>query len=116
MKNILITGGTGFLGKNLIKRLGNNHIRVLARNEGNLISLKEQYPNIEIITGDISNKFICKKAIDGIDEIYHLSAFKHVGLAEEQSYQCIQSNIIGTMNLLRYFKKGLPCHSHHLLY
>jgi len=98
---ILITGASGFLGKELIKRLYNkNKIVALARNEGELIKLQLEYPNIEIITGDVSDKFICEKACKDVKEIYHLAAFKHVGLAEEQTRECVKSNIIGTINLL----------------
>jgi len=102
LKNkITITGGSGFLGQELIKRLyPDNEITVVARNEGNLIKLKEQFPKIKIITGDISDEFIANKAVKGQDGIYHLAAFKHIGLAEEQPRQCILSNVRGTMNIL----------------
>lgn len=106
MKRILITGGTGFLGHALIKRLYNSqdHIRVIARNEGKLIQLKQQYPEIEIITGDVADECTVRKALDQVATVYHLAAFKHVGLAETQPYQCAQSNITGTINLLKHFK------------
>ena len=111
MKNILITGGTGFLGRELIKRIYAKEtipkITVLARNEGKLIYLKLQYPNIKIITGAVEDKCIAEKACKGIDTIYHLAAFKHVGLAETQTYQCWMSNVLGTHNLLKYFKGSL---------
>ena len=100
---ILVTGATGFLGRELLKNLKGN-IRVLSRNEGKLIELKTEYPNIEIITGCISDSEICKRALKGVDKIYHLAAFKHVGQAEKQPYQCVNTNLIGTMNLLKYFR------------
>jgi UDP-N-acetylglucosamine 4,6-dehydratase/UDP-glucose 4-epimerase len=99
---ILLTGGSGFLGEKLLSRLEGD-IRIVARNEGNLIKMKELYPNIEIITGDISDEFIARKALKDIDMVYHLAAFKHVGLAEDQPLQCINSNLIGTLNLLKHF-------------
>lgn len=99
---ILVTGATGFLGKELLKNL-KGKIRVLSRNEGKLIELKNEYPNIEIITGCISDSMICKRALKGVDKVYHLAAFKHVGQAEKQPYQCVNTNLIGTMNLLKYF-------------
>jgi UDP-N-acetylglucosamine 4,6-dehydratase/UDP-glucose 4-epimerase len=105
---ILITGATGFLGqellKNIYKDFGEVNIRVLSRNEGKLIELKQQYPNIEIMTGCISDEMICKRALQGIDKVYHLAAFKHVGQAEKQPYQCVNANLIGTINLLKHFK------------
>lgn len=104
--NILITGGTGFLGKALIDNLSKcprANIRVVARNEGKLIELKQEFPDIEILTGCISDEFICQRAVQGIDKVYHLAAFKHVGQAEEQPYQCTVSNVIGSMHLMKWF-------------
>lgn len=97
---ILITGGSGFLGEALIKKLYPNDIRVVARNEGKLVQMKEKYPDIEIITGDVADPWIAKKAMKGVDAVYHLAAFKHVGMAENNSFECINSNVIGTLNLL----------------
>jgi len=103
-KKYLITGGSGFLGAALIRRLwddGCRKLRVVARNEGQLVKLKEKYPEIEIITGDISDPFTCEKACHGVDAVFHLAAFKHVGLAEENVRTCIDSNLIGSLNLLK---------------
>lgn len=102
---ILITGGTGFLGEELISRL-DGEIRVVARNEGKLIELKQKFPNIEIYPGDIANPFVVKQACEGVDEVYHLAAFKHVGLAEEFTTECIHSNVLGSINLLDETLKG----------
>lgn len=99
----LVTGGSGFLGIKLIERLvGQGHeVITVARNEGKLIELQQKFP-VQIITGDISDPFICRQALlaDNIEGIYHLAAFKHVNLAENQARECIKSNIIGTLNLL----------------
>jgi len=97
----LITGGSGFFGEHLIKRLyGTCDIRVMSRNEGNLVKLKQKFPDIEILTGDIADRFSCHQACFGVDGIFHLAAFKHVGMAETQSVECIRSNTIGSLNLL----------------
>lgn len=97
--NNLVVGGTGFLAEALIPRLKGN-IRVLARNEGKLVSLREKYPNIEIMTGDIADEWTVKKAMKGMDRIYHLAAMKSVDIAEQQVFSCINTNLIGTLNLL----------------
>ena len=54
-KKYLVTGGSGFLGFELINRLLNLGVEVVsvARNEGNLIKLKQKFPSLEIYTGDI---------------------------------------------------------------
>ena len=100
-KTYLVTGGPGFLGEALIKRLPSDiKIRVLSRNEGKLILLKEKYPEIEILTGDVSDYSVCRLAMRGVTGVFHLSAFKHIGLAEKQSKECVKSNVIGSLNIL----------------
>lgn len=98
---ILITGGSGFLGEALIKRLYPNKIRIVGRNEGLLGKMKDKFPDIEVVTGDISDECVARKSMDGVKEVYHLAAYKHVGMAEENPMQCVKSNIIGSMNILK---------------
>jgi UDP-N-acetylglucosamine 4,6-dehydratase/UDP-glucose 4-epimerase len=104
-KKLLITGGAGYLGSALIKRLtegGYADLRVVARNEGQLVKIKEKYPHIEVVTGDISDEFIAEKACQDVDGIFHLAAFKHIGLAEENVRTCVDSNVVGTINILKH--------------
>lgn len=98
---ILITGGSGFLGEALISRLYPEPIRVVSRNEGKLVELKEKFPEIEILTGNIADDWVAKKAMNGARAVYHLAAYKHVALAEENILECINSNIVGSINLLK---------------
>ena len=101
-KRILITGGSGFLGKPLVEKLlsDGNFIRVLSRDEGQLISLKEVYPEVEIYTGDIADPFTVNQACHSMDGVFHLAAFKHVGLAEKFATECTNSNVVGSLNIL----------------
>lgn len=103
MTNIIIFGGSGFLGNALIERLsanGHKNITVVARNEGELVALKERFPIVRIMVGDISDQWIVKKAMYGADEVYLLSAMKHVGLAEVNTRSCVSTNIIGCLNVI----------------
>ena len=102
-KNVLIFGGTGFLGRKLVERLvsfGFEEITVFSRDEGKLIELSQEFKNVKILTGDISDKFEVYQAMKNMDYIFHLAAFKHVGLAETQSRECIKTNLIGSLNIL----------------
>lgn len=108
---LLVTGGAGYLGKELIKRLiskGYTNISVISRNEGELIKLKEEFPIVEIIPGDISNATACEMAMKGARGVFHLAAFKHVGLAEDHVSRCVLSNVGGTMNLLESTLRTKP--------
>ena len=101
-KTYLVTGGSGFLGQCLINRIlkvGGN-VKTIARDEGKLIELKQKHPQVEIITGDVGDPFDLNQSLKNIDAIFHLAAFKHVGIAEDQPRECIKSNLIGSLNLL----------------
>ena len=104
----LITGGGGFLGQELIARLQKencHNIVTISRNEGKLVSLKEKFPFIDIIPGDISDPYCAEKAIQGVDAIFHLAAFKYVGLAEHNVRECVLGNVTGTLNYLELTRK-----------
>lgn len=102
-KLYLITGGSGFLGTPLIRRLlaKNARVRVLSRNEGKLIELQQKFPTIDIYPGDVSTSFDVHQACENVSGIFHLAAFKHVGLAEKFALECVRSNTIGSMNVLQ---------------
>jgi len=107
-KTYLVTGGAGFLGQELIARLeavGCTNVVTISRNEGKLIALKEKFPFVKIIPGDISDPYCAERAVQGVDAIFHLAAFKHVGLAEQNVRECVLGNVNGTLNLLELTRK-----------
>ena len=101
-KLYLITGGSGFLGIPLCDRVLNmgGKVRVIARDEGKLVELQQMYPEIEILTGDVADRFEVKQAMKGVSGVFHLAASKHVGIAEQQVRECVKSNTIGSMHIL----------------
>ena len=101
-KLYLVTGGSGFLGVPLVGRVlkSGGRVRVLSRDEGKLIDLKQKYPEIEILNGDIADWFEVKQAMKGVNGVFHLAASKHVGLAEKTVRETIKSNTIGSLNIL----------------
>ena len=110
MKTVVF-GGSGFLGQALIERIithGRPHILAVARNEGALVALKEKFPSISIMVGDIADTWTVKKAMEGADEVYLLSAMKHVGIAEKDVNACIRTNVLGTMNVIQESLKTKP--------
>ncbi len=102
-KRYLITGASGFLGEALLERLesmGITNVVTVSRNEGLLVAIAQKFPWLEIIPGDISNPYYLYKGLQGVSGVFHLAAFKHVGLAETHVRECISSNTVGSMNLL----------------
>ena len=101
MSHYLVTGGTGFLGQELIRHIvKDNKVTVVARNEGKLIELKQKFPSIHILAGDIANPFVARQACFDVNGIFHLAGFKHVGMAEHQALECFLTNVTGTFNIL----------------
>ena len=101
-KNISISGGSGFLGHPLVKYIleQGGHVRVISRDEGKLIDLKEKFTSVEIYTGDISDEFEVQQAMLNVTGVFHLAASKHVGLAEKFVRENIKTNVIGSLNIL----------------
>lgn len=103
-KLVLVTGGSGFLGVPLVGRLLSQGaiVRVIARDEGKLIELKQKFPEVEILNGDISDWFEAKQAMNGVKGVFHLAASKHVGLAEITVRETIKANTLGSLNILEH--------------
>ena len=95
---ILVTGGTGFTGSHLVKKLINENfeVRVLARASSNIESLKES--GVEIITGDISDKNTVRKAVKGTEKIFHIAAAYREANLPDKAYW--DTNFKGTKNIL----------------
>jgi len=107
----LVLGGSGFLGQALIERLismGRTNIVSMARNEGDQVALKQRFPQVTIVIGDITNHWDVKRAMLCADEVYLLAAMKHVGLSEAQVQACVNTNIVGTMNVINESLNTLP--------
>lgn len=108
MKNILITGGTGSLGKHCIKKLLKKDISkiiIFSRDERKQSYLSNFFNSkkIKFIIGDIRNIFSLEKLFNEeyIDTIIHTAAMKHVPICEKNIWECIQTNLIGTQNLIQ---------------
>ncbi len=104
-KSILVTGGTGSIGKELVKKLVKldiNTIRVLDNNETALFELGEELglEKLRLFIGDIRDEERLDRAVEGIDIVFHAAALKHVPLCEYNPFDAVKTNIIGTQNVL----------------
>lgn len=81
---ILITGGTGTIGKALLKKFYHVHkIRVFSRDELKQAQLKLQYPDVEFMVGDVKDYASVVKAMRGVDAVIHAAAMKRIEICEQ---------------------------------
>lgn len=100
-KVILITGGTGSLGRGLLARITDaKEIRVFSRSETGQIPLKAKYPKVKFILGDVRDKTAVKAAMRGVDLVIHAAAFKFLDLAEVQAREATLTNVVGSINVI----------------
>ena len=105
--NLLITGGAGFIGSNLVEHfLTDNRVglvRVLDNlSNGYIENIQEffEHPRFEFLEGDIRDFDTCMKACQGIDKISHQAALGSVPRSIENPMQSTEVNILGTVNLM----------------
>jgi UDP-glucose 4-epimerase len=103
-KNVLITGGAGFIGSHLTDKLLQTgwNVRVLDNlSNGSLDNLKEafSYPNFSFIEGDILNQALCNEATEGVHYIFHLACLG-VRNSIHSPFQNHKVNAEGTLNIL----------------
>lgn len=102
MNRVAVTGATGYISEKLIENLINKGVKVnaIARNEGKLVQLQDKFPQIDIFPCPIEDMILLKKATNNCDGIFHLAAFKDVFLSTQNPLKTVQTNVIGTLNLL----------------
>lgn len=106
-KKILVTGGTGSIGRQLVLKLliEGADIAVLSRTENkhnelnNWLKGKDLRFSVKHIIGDIRNYDVVAEASDDCRIIFHCAAMKYVGLCEENPYEAIQTNLVGAQNI-----------------
>ncbi len=109
MKNYLITGGAGFIGGHLIRKLNkkkNNIIVLDLKNK--IIKNKKNLKDCQVIVGDISKKEIFKKINTNIDTVFHLAAKTSTAVSQKKPSECKKTNIIGTKNLCDWALRNKP--------
>ena len=102
-KRILIIGGTGALGKTLIKKYHqDNTIMIFSRDEHKHVDLLKEYPNIKSHLGDIRDKDSITNSFSRFKPqvVINTAALKHVPICEENAMESVKTNIIGHQNLI----------------
>ncbi len=110
-KSILITGGTGSLGKELTKTVLEKwpdvkRLVIFSRDEQKQFQMAQdypaaEYPAIRFFIGDVRDLDRLKRAFTGVDYVIHAAAMKHVHIAEYNPDECIRTNVGGAENVIK---------------
>lgn len=102
-RNVLVTGGAGFIGSHLVEKLValNSNVTILDDlSTGTLENLKNDIDKIKFINGSIVDFQTCNRATENIDTVFHLAAYTSVPGSLKNPDLCNKINVIGTINIL----------------
>ena len=103
MSKYLVTGGAGFIGSNIVKKLleDGHTVRVLDNlATGKRKNIEVFLNQVEFIEGDFSDLEVCKKAVSGMDYVLHQGAIPSVPRSVDDPIKTNNANILGTLNML----------------
>jgi UDP-N-acetylglucosamine 4,6-dehydratase (inverting) len=110
-KSLLITGGTGSLGKALTKYILEKwpdvkRLVIFSRDEQKQYQMAQDYPvstypQIRYFIGDVRDRERLVRAFSGIDYVIHAAAMKHVHIAEYNPDECVKTNVGGAENVIQ---------------
>ena len=108
-KIILVTGGTGSIGSEIVRKLlhyNPKQIRVFSRDESKHYFLQQELDDIKgraeirYLIGDIRDRERLDKAFFNVDIVFHAAALKHVTYCEYNPFEAIKTNVNGTQNVI----------------
>lgn len=109
-KSVLITGGTGSLGKALTRRILKDYpnikrLVIFSRDEQKHFEMAQEFPSSEFkamryFIGDVRDFERVKRAFKEVDYVIHAAAMKHVHIAEYNPMECVKTNILGAENVI----------------
>lgn len=107
-KKILVVGGTGTIGCHLVKSLLKEEpqvIRIFSRDEHKqyemAIAFSDHADRLRFLIGDVRDQQRLRRAMEDIDYVFHLAAMKHVPSCEYNPFEAVQTNVIGTQNVIQ---------------
>lgn len=108
-KKVLVTGGAGFIGSYIVEKLVKQGAIVTVLDNlstGNIANLKNVLPFINLMYGDVTNKFTCLNATKHQEVVFHLAALISVEYSTKHPKTCHKINVEGTKHILEGCKKN----------
>lgn len=106
-KKILVTGGTGSIGSEIVRQLLTykpKTVRIFARGEHAHHKFRQELGLDQItprfIVGDVRDKDRLRLAMEDIDIVFHAAAMKHVDICDNDPFEAVATNILGTQNVI----------------
>lgn len=103
--NVLITGGSGTLGHALVAKALREDwkcsLTIYSRSELRQSQMRQQYPQVRYVLGDVRDYERLEAAIAGHDVVIHAAAMKRIPDAEQQPGECYKTNVEGSRNVIR---------------
>ncbi|HJH28106.1 MAG TPA: SDR family NAD(P)-dependent oxidoreductase, partial [Methanosarcinaceae archaeon] len=105
-KKILVTGGTGSIGGEIVRRVlqyDPKVVRILSRDESKQFDLEHEIgnlKNVRFLIGDVRDKDRLNRAFEDIDIVFHAAAMKHVPACEYNPFEAVKTNVVGTQNVI----------------
>ena len=104
-KKVLVTGGTGSIGRELATHLlaaGVEVVRVLSNDENGLFDMQERLNDhrVRYLLGDVRDNERMRFACQDIDFVFHAAALKHVPIGEYNPFEVVMTNVVGTKTLI----------------
>ncbi len=105
-KTILITGGTGSIGLGIVKQLIHckpKAIRIFANDENSIFETRRNIgdnPLFKYMVGDVRDKDRLVLAMRNVDIVFHAAAMKHIDICEQNPFDAVKTNVVGTSNVL----------------
>jgi len=107
-KVIMVTGGTGSIGSEIVRKLlayPVRQVRIYSRDEFKQYSLQQEFKDqplgrVSFLLGDIRDRDRLHMAMEGVNIVFNAAAMKHVPLCEYNPFEAVKTNVMGTQNMV----------------